>query len=142
MTLVSIPSNDLNLADAILFEVSVKLKALADHNESAVIELRGLPLTPNDLEVLDAALGRGEVAAEIHVSGQSTVQETAWSGVWRVRHHTADGGLSADQINICFVPDILSARYEDVRDASVRLGNALQKNMEITGSVANGGNAL
>ena len=141
MTYVSTLSAVPNLADAILFEISIKLKALADHGDKAIIELRSLPLTPADLEALDVALGHGEVAAEIQVSGLSTVHESAWSGVWRVRHHSTDGCLVSDQINICSVPDILSARSEDVRDASVRLRNAIQKNLEIADSIAVWGGA-
>lgn len=128
----------LSLVDAILSEVGAKLRRLAAQGEPGVVELRGLPLAPSDMSALDAALGLGEVKAEVHVSGLTAVIETAWPGVWRVRHHAADGTVISDEISISPAPDILAARLEDIRDCAGRF-SALLHPEDTSGETASNG---
>lgn len=126
MTYIVPPPHGQSLPDALFAEIGAKLKQLSETGMASTIELRGLPLSHADLETIHEALGIGEVQAEVHVSGLSSVTETAWPGVWRVRHHASDGNLIADEIVIATVPDILAARKADIAESSARFLSIVQ----------------
>ncbi len=114
-----------SLPDAVLAEVASLLGVLSETGDHGVIDLRGLPLSAEDLATIEDRLGEGEVFAEISASGKSSVKETAYSGVWRIRHFSSSGAAIADQIVIGRVPEILMAHVDDIRDSAVRLRLAL-----------------
>lgn len=114
-----------SLPDAVLAEVASLLGVLSETGDHGVIDLRGLPLSMEDLAAIEDRLGDGEVHAEISASGKSSVQETAYSGVWRVRHFSSSGAAIADQIVIGRVPEILMAHVDDIRDSVARLRHSL-----------------
>ncbi len=114
-----------NLPGAVLAEVASLLGVLSETGDQGVIDLRGLPLSAEDLAAIEDRLGDGEVHAEISASGKSTVKETAYSGVWRVRHFSSSGAAIADQIVIGRAPEILMAHVDDIRDSAARLLLAL-----------------
>ena len=74
------------MAWSILTEIHQLLKALSEKGEAGSIDLRSLPMTDADREQLEEILGRGEVRAELELAGVSEVWETAYAGVWWVRH--------------------------------------------------------
>src|SRR5271155_3647496 len=69
---------------AVLSELLSMLERIAAGGEADTIDLRSLPMSPEDRTKLQAALGHGEVHASLHSDGVSTLQETAVSGVWWV----------------------------------------------------------
>ena len=79
--------------------------AMADE-QPAPIELLGLPA--GVVEVLNQTLGEGEVSIRItrHNGSRQDVriQETVFAGVWRERHHDADGELLHDHLLAAPVP--------------------------------------
>ncbi|NWG73259.1 MAG: hydrogenase expression/formation protein, partial [Rubrivivax sp.] len=89
------------------------------------IDLRSLPLDDAQRQMLRARLGHGEVRAVVDVAGPTTVDETAFAGLWWVRHEGADGGVLAEQIVVARVPELLFAHPADVADAAARLRGAL-----------------
>lgn len=109
------------MAAAVMAEVADRLHALATRGEPGAVDLRSLPLTAADLEEIDERLGRGEVSADIAVAGRSQAWETAWAGVWRVRHYGGEDALAADEICIGPVPDIIPSHPDDINDAADRL---------------------
>ena len=113
------------MALSIMAEVARMLEALADKGESGSIDLRSLPLTDADRAQLEDLMGRGEVKAELEVSGDSTVWETSYPGAWWIRHHGAGGKVSSEEISICPVPAILSAHPADIEAAANRIKNAI-----------------
>ena len=113
------------MALSIMAEVARMLEALADKGESGSIDLRSLPLTDADRDQLEELMGRGEVKAELEVSGDSTVWETSYPGAWWIRHHGAGGKVSSEEISICPVPAILSAHPADIEAAANRIKNAI-----------------
>ena len=113
------------MALSIMAEVARMLKALADKNETGSIDLRSLPLTDADREQLEELMGRGEVKAELEVSGDSTVWETSYPGAWWIRHRGAGGKISSEEISICPVPAIFSAHPADIEAAVNRIKNAI-----------------
>ena len=109
------------MALSIMTEVSRMLEALAATGETGSIDLRSLPLTDADRDQLEELMGRGEVQAELEVSGDSTVWETSYPGAWWVRHRGAGGKISSEEISICPVPAILSAHPVDIEAAAKRI---------------------
>jgi hydrogenase-1 operon protein HyaF len=113
------------MALSIMAEIARMLEALADKGESGSIDLRSLPLTNADRDQLEELMGRGEVKAELEVSGDSTVWETSYPGAWWIRHRGAGGKISSEEISICAVPAILSAHPADIEAAANRIKNAI-----------------
>jgi hydrogenase-1 operon protein HyaF len=102
-------------APPLLREIAEHLRNLLDSGRPAAIDLKGLPLTPHDLDWLRSQLGSGEVVATIHASGESTVSETSFPGVWWITHCNEGGAVVAILIEINLVPDIVRAHPDDVR---------------------------
>lgn len=114
------------VVEAVLHECLQHLVVLArDPGFAAAIDLRSLPLDDAQRQLLRARLGQGEVRAVVDVAGPTTVDETAFAGLWWVRHEGADGGVLAEQIVVARVPELLFAHPADVADAAARLHGAL-----------------
>jgi len=109
------PGEDSGYALAILREIESLLGELITSGRAGRIDLRSLPLLPGDEARLAAALGEGEVDADIQAMGTTRVRETAVPGVWWVTHANADGQTVAELIEIALVPEILKTHPEDAR---------------------------
>ncbi len=104
-------SEQSGMADAVLREIRALLQVFAETGETASVDLGGLPISGRDRAELDDVLGRGEVAATIDIAGRSEVWETAYAGIWRVRHFGA-AAIAVDLIEVTSCPEILrTARY-------------------------------
>lgn len=114
------------MAAAVLAEIGEHLEALAGEGHTNVIDLRSLPLTDADLENLSTRLGRGEVSARVDVIGETEVFETAYAGVWWIRHLGADHRVAAEEIAITPIPEILCSQPEDIALAAVHLRKQLE----------------
>ncbi len=113
------------IAAALMIEVSALLVKLTETGEGGAVDLRSLPMTDADRSELDERLGHGEVHAELSVAGKSEVWETAYAGVWRVRHLGEGDRLAAEEIVICSVPEILVTHPADLHAAARRLASEL-----------------
>ncbi len=109
------------MAEAVMREIATRLGCLADTGESAVIDLRSLPLTDADRVQLETVLGSGEVEAELRVLGQSSIRETGFPGVWWIRHRGGDQRVAAEEIAVTRIPEILITHVDDIRTAAGRL---------------------
>jgi hydrogenase-1 operon protein HyaF len=101
-------------APVLLREIAELVRRLLDSSESSAIDLRALPLTPEDLDWLRETLGQGQVVATLEAEGESTLSETVCPGVWWVAHHNEQGAVVSEFIEITFVPELLKAHPEDV----------------------------
>lgn len=110
-----------SLAHSVLREIGAHLAALAAGGDVAAIDLRSLPLTPADRSDLQQALGRGDVEAVLDVAGSSEIWETAYAGVWWVRHFGTGDRIAAERIEITPIPDILMTDEADIAAACARL---------------------
>ena len=90
-----------------------------------MISLRNLPMTDADRQQLEELLGRGEVRADLEVSGHSEVWETGYPGVWWVQHQDPDGTLACEEISITPIPEILLTHPVDMQTAASRLEREL-----------------
>lgn len=108
-------------AAAVLREIAALLKRLADSGEGGAVDLTALPLTAADRDWLAAELGRGEVEITLRAGGGSTLQESAYPGVWWVRHHNEAGALVCELIEVCHIPEIVPAHPADIKSGLDRL---------------------
>lgn len=113
------------LARSLMQEIAQLLEAYAARGEAAAIDLVSLPMTPADRAELEDLLGRGDVAAVLDVAGTSEIRETAYSGVWWVRHLGAGDKVAAERIEIVAVPDVLVTHADDIAAAATRLRGEL-----------------
>lgn len=118
-------SETTGMTGAILSEIAAQLDRFARDGEESVVDLRGLPMTDADRAALEEALGQGEVTAVVEVAGASEVWETAYSGVWWIRHRGADDRITSEEIVVTAVPAILKSHQDDVRAAARRLRTTL-----------------
>jgi hydrogenase-1 operon protein HyaF len=99
---------------ALLTELASLLGRLAATRLPAVIDLRSLPMSPQDRTELQHVLGEGEVRATIEAQGLSTLRETGMAGVWWVEHRNAEGELVAELLEIAQVPGILASTFDEI----------------------------
>ncbi len=94
-------------AIAVLDQVLAVLQAAIRGEFVAPVDLSGLGAA--DREIVNQALGEGEVGAQV-ADGQGSalvqVQESVFAGVWRVIERLPDGGLQ-DRIEVGAIPDVL-----------------------------------
>ncbi len=106
---------------AILTELVALLERLAESDTAAAIDLRSLPMSPQDRVELERALGDGEVQATVTAQGVSTIRETRVSGIWWVEHRDPQGQVIAELLEVTRVPQILAAAPDDIAVAAATL---------------------
>jgi hydrogenase-1 operon protein HyaF len=113
---------------AVLSELVGMLEKVASGGERATIDLRSLPMSPEDRIELQATLGQGEVQATLNADGISRFRETGVSGVWWVEHHDRHGELIAELIEVSAIPLILEASTEEMALSAHALRDRLSLN--------------
>jgi hydrogenase-1 operon protein HyaF len=110
--------------------ILVELQSHCDDYETSgrthVINLSLLPLSPADLEFLDARLGRGPVDTLSRAYGKCQVISTLTPNVWWVRYYNSMGTLILNTLEVVGVPAVVCAAPEDLRDSAVRLADILE----------------
>jgi hydrogenase-1 operon protein HyaF len=99
---------------ALLQELQNMLTTLAEHGEENRIDLRSLPMTPDDHEFMVQFLGEGEVSARVNSLGLSEIKETRFPGIWSVIHYNNQDEIVAELIEVTLLPDILKTQAEDL----------------------------
>lgn len=110
---------------ALLHELADMLQHLIEKGEGDSIDLRRIPLFPDDLDVLHEQLGEGEVTAEVTSAGSSVIRESAIPGLWWVTHFNEEDEVIAELIEVTFCPEILKTPTDDARDGLQDLRAAL-----------------
>jgi hydrogenase-1 operon protein HyaF len=116
---------------AILAELLSSLERLAATRLPTAIDLRSLPLSPQERAELQRALGEGEVQATVDASGVSTLRETGISGIWWVEHRDARGELIAELLEVAEVPQILSTASDELAAAARALREQINSGREL-----------
>lgn len=109
----------------LLHEIRHALQALLDNGQETVIDLRGLPLAPGEEARIEAQLGRGELQVQLSALGPSELVETRYPGVWLVTHCNNDGAVIGKFVEICRVPQLVSAQQADIRAGLAELNTQL-----------------
>ena len=112
-------------AHALIHELATRLAKLDAEGIEDAIDLRGIPLSKADLQMLEDFLGTGEIEARIDALGPTRVYETSYSGIWRATYYSEDGKVVADVLEVTRRPEILATPRGDVADASRALHEAL-----------------
>jgi len=113
------------MVHSILSEIAQRLQALAEQDKPSSIDLHSLPLTHRDREELEEMLGRGEVSVRLELAGPTKIWETAYAGVWWIRHMGAGERIATEEIAITHVPEILLSQPDDVVAAARRIRREL-----------------
>lgn len=103
---------------AILAELATLLERLADGQIPAAIDLRSLPMSPQDRTELERVLGDGEVQATVKADGLSSIRETGVSGIWWVTHCNAQGESIAELLEVTRVPELLASAPDEIAGAA------------------------
>ena len=109
----------------LLHEIRHALAQLLESGSASTIDLRSIPLAPGEEERLLAALGEGEIHAQLSALGPSDIIETRFPGVWLVTHYNAQDETIGRFIEVCEMPRILMAQTEDIRDGLEQLAAQL-----------------
>jgi hydrogenase-1 operon protein HyaF len=117
------------MAWSVLTEIGQMLRTLAEKGEAGSIDLRSIPMTDADRDHLEEILGRGEVRAELDLAGASEVWETAYAGVWWIRHKGAGSKIACEEIAVTCIPEILLTHPVDIEAAAARLSNDLVQDL-------------
>ena len=110
----------------ILFEVLHALDNLLENDTPTTIDLAGLPFGPGELDQLEAALGKGELAAELDALGTSNIRETAYPGVWWIEHRNANNEVTGRYLEVTRLPEILCSQDADIVAGRARLGETFE----------------
>ena len=106
---------------SILSEVVSLLERWVKKGEPGQLDLKSLPLSAADSQLLEKALGRGEVTGSMDVMGNSQMIETAFSGVWYVIHRDDQDQVIVKQIEVVDIPAIIFPQPSEVLSALGRL---------------------
>lgn len=110
---------------ALLRELLAKMEMLAADGSQSHVDLRRLPLPSGGLEALRTWLGSGEIDATVTALGVTNIRETAFAGVWWVRHAKAAGDVFSEHLEIARSPALLAADPEEMRQAVEKLRSRL-----------------
>lgn len=117
------------MAQAVLNELADKLQEFADSGKQHVIDISSLPLTHSDKQELETLLGQGEVKITLSTIGESRVIETAYSGIWWIKHFTVDDKLISELIEITRIPEIIKSQPDDVKLAATDIKARINSNI-------------
>lgn len=109
----------------LLHEIRHALDRLLASGEPTAIDLNSLPMGPGDERRLFAALGEGEVRAELDALGRTLIRETRYPGVWITEHFNASGEVVGRLLEVTWVPAILQSQAEDVSAGLATLTRSL-----------------
>jgi hydrogenase-1 operon protein HyaF len=99
---------------AILSELATLLERVVHGEPSVSIDLRSLPMSPQDRAELQRVLGEGEVQATVDAQGVSKLRETRVAGVWWVEHFDQQGELIAELLEVSRVPEMLASATDEM----------------------------
>ncbi len=115
-----IPPGAMN-APALLAEIAAQMRAWRAGSRPHVINLTLLPLTPEDLQLIERMAPPGPVAILSRGFGNCRVTSTALRNVWRVQYFNSMQTLILNTLEITRVPEVALAAAEDLADSRERL---------------------
>lgn len=116
---------DISNALPILVELSEHCSEYDRDGTEHSINLTLLPLSEDEIEFLDARLGRGPVDMLSRAYGKCQVISTLTPNVWWVRYYNSMGTLILNTIEVTSMPQVVAAATEDLSDSATRLREIL-----------------
>lgn len=126
---VAIPENfgaNVFNAPALLPEINEHVAKVDAAALPHVINLSLLPHTIEDLDLLAAELGKGDVAILSRGYGNCRVTSTCTKHVWWVQYYNSQDTLILNSIEITGLPEVVRAAREDRSDSAERLREILE----------------
>lgn len=124
-TSVHSESEDVPNALPILVELEDRCAKFDRVGASHSINLTLLPLSQEEIEFLDARLGRGPVDMLSRAYGKCQVISTLTANVWWVRYYNSMGTLILNSLEVTDMPQVVAAAAEDLGDSATRLHEIL-----------------
>lgn len=121
---VTPPAGAMN-SPALLHEIAARIAPRRGKDQPHVINLTLFPLTPEDHQVLDAALPVGPVAIMSRGFGNCRITSTLARRVWRVQYFNSMNTLILNTIEVVDVPEVALAAAEDLADTRGRLAELI-----------------
>lgn len=115
---------------AMVHEILSHLQRLDETGETAAIDLKSLPMAPDEFHDIKKMLGQGEIDLTLELDGPTRIRETAYAGVWWIQHTGKDGRILAEFIEITRFPDFLSAQPDQIAEAVRQLREQLQARLQ------------
>jgi hydrogenase-1 operon protein HyaF len=122
---IEIPAGVIN-APSILAELAAAAADFAPDDSPHVINLTLLPMTDEDVEFLDSALGKGPVEILSRAYGKCLMLATAVPNIWWVRYYNSMNTLILNSLEVTTLPQVACAAPEDLRDSRLRLAQILE----------------
>ncbi len=120
----ALPDGAMN-SPALLAELRSASQASRDEAPAHVINLTLLPLTPEDLQYLGAALGAGTTTLLSRGYGKCRITSTALRDVWWVQYFNGMDKLILNTVEAVDIPEVALAAEEDWRDSIERIGDLI-----------------
>jgi len=112
---------------AMAHEILSHLERLHETGETAAIDLKSLPMAPDEFHGIKKMLGQGEIDLTLELDGPTRIRETAYAGIWWIQHTGKDGRILAEFIEITRFPEFLGAQPDQIADAARHLRDRLEK---------------
>lgn len=91
-----------------------------------VVNLTLLPLSPEDIGVIDQQLGTGRVAILSRGYGNCRITNCRVDRTWRVVYYNSQDAVILNSIEVVALPEVACAAHEDLVDSAERLAETLQ----------------
>lgn len=91
-----------------------------------VVNLTLLPLSPDDVGLIDHVLGTGRVLILSRGYGNCRITSTCAAHTWRVVYYNSADAVILNAIEVSDLPDVACAAPEDLRDSFERLTEVLE----------------
>ena len=118
-------TQDITNAMPILVELEDRCVRFDQAGTEHSINLTLLPLSQEEIEFLDARLGRGPVDMLSRAYGKCQVISTLTPNVWWVRYYNSMGALILNSLEVTSMPQVVVAAAEDLGDSAARLREIL-----------------
>lgn len=113
-------------APAIISELMEKSHSWTPEADIHVINLSLLPHTPEDLNYMEMALGKGSTTVQSRGYGDCRIKATGLANVWQVQFFNSVGAMILDTYEVSEFPGVALAAIEDLEDSGERLREVLE----------------
>jgi hydrogenase-1 operon protein HyaF len=113
-------------APAVLAEIAHQVRAFRANQSPHVINLTLLPMTPDDMQLLDRAVPDGPVSILSRGFGNCRISSTRLRNLWRVQYFNNMQTLILNTLEIVRVPEVAVAADEDIAESRERLAELVE----------------
>lgn len=112
-------------APPILSELEDHIQAWRPGCSAHVVNLTLLPLSPQDISLIDQTLGVGPIQILSRGYGNCRILHTEVPLTWRVSYFNSQDALILDTVEVTDLPEVACAAREDLEDSQERLADML-----------------